>query len=100
MLIETSGVALPGVVARSAALLPALSIDGVVVLADAETLRARAADRYMGDTIARQLAEADLVVLNKTDLVAAARDSKRFEHGLRARRRARDRSRRFAGKSR
>jgi G3E family GTPase len=33
--------------------------------------RARATDRYMGDTITRQLGEADLVVLNKTDLVAA-----------------------------
>ncbi|MFM9982722.1 MAG: CobW family GTP-binding protein, partial [Burkholderiales bacterium] len=69
VLLETSGVAMPGVVARSAALLPALTIDSVVVLADAETVRARAADRYMGDTITRQLQEADLVVLNKADLV-------------------------------
>lgn len=71
VLLETSGVAMPGVVARSAALLPAFSIDSVVVLADAETVRARAADRYMGDTITRQLNEADLVVLNKSDLVSA-----------------------------
>ena len=69
VLIETSGVAMPGIVARSAALLPALSIDSVVVLADAQSVRARASDRYMGDTITRQLAEADLVVLNKADLV-------------------------------
>ena len=69
VLLETSGVAMPGVVARSAALLPAFSIDSVVVLADAETVRARAADRYMGDTITRQLNEADLVILNKADLV-------------------------------
>ena len=70
VLIETSGVAMPGVVARSAALIASFSIDSVVVLADAETVRARAVDRYMGDTITRQLGEADLVVLNKTDLVA------------------------------
>jgi G3E family GTPase len=70
-LIETSGVALPGAVARSVALLPSLSIDSVVVLADAETVRVRATDQYMGDTILRQLAEADLVVLNKVDLVDA-----------------------------
>ena len=70
-LIETSGVALPGAVARSVALLPSLSIDSVVVLADAETVRIRSTDRYMGDTILRQLAEADLVVLNKVDLVDA-----------------------------
>ena len=72
VLIEASGVALPGAVARAVKLLPDYAIDGVVVVADAETVRARAADRYMGDTIARQLADADLIVLNKTDLVAAA----------------------------
>jgi G3E family GTPase len=72
VLLETSGVALPGSVARSVALIAACSIDGVVVMADAETVRARATDRYMGDTITRQLAEADLVILNKTDLVTGA----------------------------
>ena len=71
VLLEASGVALPGSVARSVALIAACSIDGVVVLADAETVVARAADRYMGDTITRQLAEADLVLLNKIDLVAS-----------------------------
>ena len=71
VLLETSGVAMPGVVAQSAALIPAFSIDSVVVLADAETVRTRAADRYMGDTITRQLNEADLVILNKSDLVSA-----------------------------
>ncbi len=69
LLIETSGVALPGGVARSVALLAAFSIDGVAVVTDAETVRARTADPYMGDTITRQLAEADLVIVNKTDLV-------------------------------
>jgi len=70
LVIETSGVALPGNVARSAALVAAFSIDGVAVVVDAETVLARAADPYMGDTITRQLAEADLVIVNKTDLVA------------------------------
>ncbi len=70
LVIETSGVALPGSVARSVALIVACAIDGVVVVVDAETVRARAADPYMGDTITRQLAEADLVIANKTDLVA------------------------------
>lgn len=72
ILIETSGVALPDVVARSITLLAGLALDGVVVLADAETILARAADGYMGDTIERQMATADLIVLNKTDLVAPA----------------------------
>lgn len=68
VLVETSGVALPAAVARTMTLLPAFRLDGTVVLADAETVRARAADRYIGDTITRQLADADLIVLNKTDL--------------------------------
>jgi G3E family GTPase len=71
IVIETSGVALPGAVVQATALLPNVAIDGVIVLADAETVEARARDRYMGDTILRQLAEADLLLLNKTDLVAA-----------------------------
>ena len=49
-------------------LLPAYRLDATVVLADAETVRERAADRYLGDTVTRQLAEADIVVLNKADL--------------------------------
>lgn len=72
ILIETSGVALPGAVASGASLTPGLAVAGVVVLADAETLPALAADRWVGDTIARQLAEADLVLLTKTDLAAPA----------------------------
>jgi G3E family GTPase len=70
VLIEASGVALPGAIARSLGLLPGLELDAVVVLADAETIAARAADPYMGDTITRQLADADIVVLNKLDLVS------------------------------
>ncbi len=72
VLVETSGVALPDVVARSMTLIPGLTLDGVVVLADAETILARADDAYLGDTIERQVAAADLIVLNKTDLVAPA----------------------------
>ena len=69
LLIEASGVALPGGIASSLTLLMGYRLDAVLVLADAETIRARATDRYLGDTIARQLAEADLVLLNKADLV-------------------------------
>ena len=68
VLLEASGVALPGAVASSVSLLPSLRVDGIVVLADAETVRERAADPYMGDTIQRQLASADLVILNRCDL--------------------------------
>jgi G3E family GTPase len=71
VLIETSGVALPGSVARGARLAPGIEIDAVVVLVDAETIRLRANDRHVGDTVVQQLAEADLLVLNKIDLVDA-----------------------------
>lgn len=69
ILIETSGVALPAAVMRSAALAPHIEPDGIVVLVDAETVLARARDRYVGDTVRQQLRDADLLVLNKLDLV-------------------------------
>ncbi|MDK3073521.1 GTP-binding protein [Sedimentitalea sp. JM2-8] len=72
VLLESSGVAIPGAIAATVGLLQGYRLDGIVVLADAETLRATAADRYMGDTVTRQLEDADLVVLNKCDLVTGA----------------------------
>ena len=73
ILIEASGVALPGAIASTVSLLGAYAIDATVVVADAVTVKARASDAYVGDTIARQLTDADIVVLNKTtDLSASA----------------------------
>jgi len=69
VLIESSGVALPGAIAATVSILDGFAIDGIVVLADAETIRKQADDPYIGDTIERQLAEANLVLLNKADLV-------------------------------
>ena len=69
LLIETSGVALPLAIAQSVRLIAGYALDGIVVLADAENIRVRGRDRYLGDTIERQLATADIVILNKTDLV-------------------------------
>lgn len=71
VVLESSGVALPGSIAGTLSLLPDFSIDGVVVLADAETVQLRANDKFMADTILRQLGDADIVLLNKTDLVSA-----------------------------
>ena len=48
---------------------PGLHLDGIIVLADAETVRDKARDKYVDRTVLRQLRSADLIVLNKTDLV-------------------------------
>lgn len=72
VLVEASGVALPESIARTVALVPGLAHEATLVVADCETVRAQADDRYVGDTILRQLGEADLVVANKADLIAAA----------------------------
>ena len=85
VLLEASGVAIPGAIAASLSLLPGYAREAVVVLVDVESVRARLADRYVGDTVARQLADADLLLLNKCDLVDRAtlgrvRDALR-EHG-------------------
>ena len=49
---------------------PGLVLDGIIVLADAETIRAKARDKYVDKTVLRQLKGADLIVLNKVDLVS------------------------------
>jgi len=69
IVLEASGVALPGSIANSLSLLSDYRVDGIVVLADAESVQTRANDKYMGDTINRQLDDADIIILNKTDLV-------------------------------
>ena len=69
ILVEASGVANPRAIADVATLHPGLSRDLVVVLADVETVRERYGDHRLRDTVARQLAAADLLVLNKCDRV-------------------------------
>lgn len=70
IVIEASGVALPGSVASTVELSAGLRVEGICVLADSLNIRKMAADDYIGDTIERQLSDADLVVLSKTDLVS------------------------------
>jgi G3E family GTPase len=69
VLLEASGVGIPGAIGATVSLLQDYRLDGVVVVADAETVRVSAADRYMGDTVRDQLGQADIVILNKADLV-------------------------------
>ena len=67
VVLETSGVALPGMVASTLTLLQGYALAGIAVVADATLVRTQATDRYLADTIERQLAAADLVLLNKAD---------------------------------
>ncbi|WP_050531605.1 CobW family GTP-binding protein [Pseudaestuariivita atlantica] len=83
IVIEASGVAIPGSIAATLSLVAGVSFAGTVVLADVETVEARARDKYLSDTILRQLDGADLVVLTKTDLVDSA-DIARVEDWLNA----------------
>ncbi len=70
-LIELSGVALPASVVRTVKLSPLAEVVGTLVVADAELVQRQAADRYVGDTVRQQLQQADWLMLNKPDLVAA-----------------------------
>ncbi len=68
VIVEASGVSDPSKIAPYGHV-PGLSLDGVIVVVDAETVRARARDKYVGRTVLQQLGSADILILNKTDLV-------------------------------
>lgn len=71
VVIEASGVADPAAVAAYGHG-PGLELDAVIVLVDAEQVRRLAADRYVGDTVTSQLRAADVLVVNKIDLLEPA----------------------------
>ncbi len=71
IVIETSGVAVPGATLANLTLLSGIRPEGSVVLVDAETVERQAKDRYVGDTVLRQIGDAGLIVITKTDLVAS-----------------------------
>lgn len=70
IMIEASGVALPGAIGGSLSLLRKLELRCVIVMADAATIMNYAQDKYLADTIERQIKDADLILLNKLDLVS------------------------------
>lgn len=70
IILEASGVALPGSIGKSISLIDGIALQGIVVLADAELLQSQLSNEYISDTIERQLAAADLVILNKSDLAS------------------------------
>ena len=69
VVVEASGVAIPGAIAASVALMDGHRLSGVVVLADGAQVARQMADEYIGDTILRQLQDAHLVVLTKVDRI-------------------------------
>ncbi|HEV2060688.1 MAG TPA: GTP-binding protein [Solirubrobacteraceae bacterium] len=69
VVVEASGVADPGAIVGLGDM-PGYRRDAAVIVADAETVRARAADETTGPLVKRQLRAGDLIVLNKSDLVS------------------------------
>jgi G3E family GTPase len=70
VIVEASGVADPGAIVALGDM-PGYRRDAAVVVADAETVRERAEDELTRHQVRGQLRAADLIVLNKTDLVDA-----------------------------
>ena len=71
IIVEASGVADVATLAQYG-YGPGLRLDGVLVLADADNVISKANDKYVANTVRRQLRVADLIVLNKIDLLAKA----------------------------
>ena len=69
IVVEASGVSEPDRIMDIARLDPELSPNGVVVLVDAAEVKKNAADRYIGNIVVKQLQTAELLIVNKTDLV-------------------------------
>jgi G3E family GTPase len=69
IVVEASGVSDPWRIAQIARADPTLTLEGIFVVVDASAVMAQAADPLLVDTIVRQLRSADLVLLNKVDLV-------------------------------
>lgn len=80
IVIEASGVADPRGLAQIALSNPAMRLDGVVTLVDAETVFEHADDAAYGALFRAQVEAADLAVLTKGDLVTAghARDAREW----------------------
>ena len=71
IVVEVSGVADPAATAAWGTVPPYMP-GGVVVLADAAAVRAKARDRYVGGEVVRQVEGADLLIVAKSDLVSSA----------------------------
>lgn len=69
VVVEASGVGDPARIAAMGRSGGQFRGDGVITVVDAQAVRALAQDRYVGETVRAQLRAADLLLVNKTDLV-------------------------------
>jgi len=70
LVIEASGVARPARIADLARAESDLELDGIVTVVDAENFLPRLSDDLVADSMTEQLAAADLILVNKADLVS------------------------------
>ena len=70
VVVEASGVSQPDRIMDIARLDPELSPSGIVVLVDAAEVQNRSTDRYINNIVIKQLQTAELLIVNKTDLVS------------------------------
>ena len=71
IIVEASGVAQPSRIMDFARIDPLLSADAIVTLVDAGSITERLADPLIADAVAAQITSADILVLNKTDLICS-----------------------------
>jgi G3E family GTPase len=69
IIIEVSGISDPCKIVQYAMAVPGLRPGGIIILADAATVRKRSFDRSAGALVTNQMKTADLIILNKIDLV-------------------------------
>lgn len=73
IVIEASGVSDPARIAEVGLTDPSLRLAGVVTVVSAEDIVSQGNDPLLQETIVRQVSAADLLILNKVDLVCAKR---------------------------
>ena len=71
VVVEASGVSDPWKIAQLALIEPGFALEPLVVLVDTAALLAQLDDRWIADTVARQLSFAEIIVLNKCDQASA-----------------------------
>jgi G3E family GTPase len=70
VIVEASGVSDPWRIAQLALIEPGFTLEPLIVVADAAAILDQLADRWLAETVRRQLEFAELIVLNKADLAA------------------------------